>query len=129
MKAPKKLPKILTLSVDATLRTVVDGLADRVEFVRRVLGQMTGFGREVQVRLGVRSNPKYPDYAIEQLFFEDDDPDHPAGSATMNIYNGRTHRDYDFDDNLDASKNWSTDAMTFAEVQALIWDIRHPAKV
>ncbi|UVK37389.1 hypothetical protein LHFGNBLO_004413 [Mesorhizobium sp. AR10] len=128
MKAPKKLPKTPTLQAEATLRTIADGLADRVEYVRRVLGQMTGFGGEVQVRIGVRSNPKYPDYIVEMLFFEDDDPDHPAGSAIMNIYNGRTHQYYDFDDDgLDASRNWSTVGMTFSEVQALIGELRYTA--
>ncbi|MER9681768.1 hypothetical protein NKJ23_20955 [Mesorhizobium sp. M0184] len=118
MKAPKTLPKTPMLPADATLRTIADGLGDRVKYVREVLGQMTGFGGDVQVRIGVRSNWKYPDYAIEKLFFE--------GSATMNIFNGRTHRDYDFDEGLDASKNWSTNAMTFAAVQRLIWDLHHP---
>ncbi|TPK42644.1 MULTISPECIES: hypothetical protein [unclassified Mesorhizobium] len=126
MKAPK-LPKTTTLPADATLRTIAGGLADRVEYVRRVLGQMTGFGGQVQVRVGVRSKPKYPDYIVEMLFFEEDDPDHPAGSAIMNIYNGPTHKLYDFDDDsLDAWKNWSTLGMTFAEVQTLIGDLRRP---
>ncbi|WP_376702526.1 hypothetical protein RQ479_21280 [Mesorhizobium sp. ISC25] len=87
---------------------------------------MTGYGKDIQIRVGVCGNPKFPNYVLEQLFFDNDEPEHPGCPVTMAIYNGRTQKEFDYNQLGEYSESWSSAAMTFVEVQALIGELRAP---
>lgn len=86
---------------------------------------MTGYQRDSVVTICVRSNTKFPDYAVSEIMLQDGEP---IGSVTMAVYHGRTHTEYDYDPLLDASSLWSTETMSFAAVQQLIGELRQSGK-
>lgn len=82
---------------------------------------MTGYNRDSVVAICIRSNPKYPDYAVNEVMFEDSDP---IGQVTMAIYHGRTHVEYEYDTLFDDYTLWSTEKMGFTAVQQLVGELR-----
>lgn len=109
------------VSPDATLATIVQELDDPEEFVRRVL-QALGHERTWRVRISVSSNPRAPNYLLEEVM-EGHIADGPA--ITMQSFRGRGHKELTYD--FHESETWSTVAMTFLEVQLLLGQIRSPA--
>ncbi|MCD2184209.1 hypothetical protein [Rhizobium sp. GN54] len=63
----------MPLPYDSTLRTIAKELKDPTEFVRQVLGNMTGLQRDCQVRLLLTSNIRFPDYQVEDFIYDDDE--------------------------------------------------------
>jgi hypothetical protein len=121
----KVLPKP-RLPNDATIATVVDGLAEPEEYVRRVFASMGKRSRLMQVRIGVRSDPEAPDYMLDECTGEPADPTDPNDQGQpvpMEAYNGRTHRELAFA-KADDRDNWSNERMTWAQVQALLGRLR-----
>lgn len=98
-------------------------LADPTEFVRRVLDNMTGYHQECQVRLVIDSAPARPDYGVEMLFEDEVDGERVDIPQPMTVVPGRTHAAVLAID-VPESGHWSSEAMTFAEVQQLLGELR-----
>ncbi|MET3591828.1 hypothetical protein ABID26_001212 [Mesorhizobium shonense] len=111
----------LTLPRDATVATVLSGLVDAEEYVRRIFERMRN-GKFDQVRIGVRSCIERPDYILDEFFKDHEDPD-PGQPVPMEAYSGKTHRPVSYARWKD-SDNWSRAGMTTAEVQKLLGHIR-----
>ncbi|RUV13036.1 hypothetical protein [Mesorhizobium sp. M5C.F.Ca.IN.020.32.2.1] len=110
----------VSLPGDATLRSVIEGLPNAEEFVRSVLHNMTGYYRDCQVRLARDVNPKWPDYLVEMLFFENDEI---AGVQVTAVFKGRSHKG-ELADAVNTNRPWSSTSMRFEEVQALRGELR-----
>ncbi len=120
----KVLPKP-RLPQNATLDTVVDGLAEPEEYVRQVFAHMGRRRDNRQVRIGVQSDVGAPNYMIDEFMGDPEDPDALGQPVPMEAYNGRTHRELSFS-KADDALSWSTVGMTWAEVQQLMGRIRRP---
>ena len=111
----------LTLPQDATLATALSGLVGSEEYVRRIFERMRA-GKLGQVRIGVRSGVDRPDYILDELFKDADDPGQ-GQPVPMEAYSGKTHRPVSYA-RWEDSDNWSHVGMTTAEVQKLLGFIR-----
>ncbi|BCG83365.1 hypothetical protein [Mesorhizobium sp. 113-3-3] len=110
-----------TLPRDSTLATVLPGLVDAEEYVRRIFERMRA-GKLDQVRIGIKSGVECPDYLFDEFFKDESDPG-PGQPVSMQAYNGKTHRPVSFEKWANSS-NWATVGMTTVEVQRLLGDIR-----
>jgi hypothetical protein len=113
-----------TLPVDATIASVIDGINAPVGYLRSVLHHMRGYRQDCQVRIKTNSSPAYPDYLVEELFY-DDSVEHTGQPVLMELYQGRTHKAYpsSVEHNPYNSREWSTAAMNYREIQALIGEL------
>jgi hypothetical protein len=83
---------------------------------------MRGFQQDCQVRIKTNSSPTYPDYLVEEFFYDDEDPEHPGQPVIMGLYCGRRHKAYPSSIEHDSydDREWSRGAMNYLEVQSLI---------
>ena len=124
---PKSLPKP-SLPADATIASALEGLAEPEEYVREVFGKMGKRGEGMQVRISIKSDPEAPDYRVDQQVEEPLDPNDPADlgrAVPIDAYKGSTHRQLSFA-KFDDAASWSTEAMSWAQVQALLGRLRAP---
>lgn len=113
----------MKLPADATVRTIVDSLKTPTEFVRQVLGNMTGPQRDCQVRLLLNSDARFPDYQVEDFIYDDADGEEIRIPIPVKIIRGRMQKELDYE-NEPIPENWSNEAMHFTEVQALLGELR-----
>jgi len=103
---------------DARITDIVGTLADPVEYVRRVLGSFIEHSFDKQrssMTIGISGTGLYPNYFIQE-------PSETASARRRTVFNGQSHREI-----LDDSgwgESWSSATMSFAEVQALLGDLR-----
>lgn len=112
------------VSADSTLRTISQHLTDSHEFVRKVLGNMTGLSRNCAVRLLCNSDPARPDYLIEMLIYDEEEGEVVTHHQPLAVISGKTHRQI----SDDWRRLYSSSEMTFAEVQELLGDLCPSAK-
>lgn len=113
----------MPLPPDSTLKSLVDQLKKPTEFVRLVLGNMTGLQRDCQVRVLLTSDPRFPDYQVEDFVYDYQDGEEVQIPLPVKIVRGRTQKELDYD-NEPIPEQWSDEAMHFREVQALLGDLR-----
>ncbi len=103
------------LKPDATIEDVIRTLLDPEEYVRVVLGNMQACRQkhgDTIVRIGVTGQGKVPSHKVT---FREDGEERLFGA-----YDGRNA----FTDVQIHTNTWSTNAMTFGEVQNLLGDLR-----
>ncbi|MDW9358925.1 hypothetical protein [Sinorhizobium meliloti] len=115
MKAP--------LPADCTLWSLKGNLKDPKEFVRQVLGNMTGHQRDCQIRLALDCPALYPDYQVEFFIYDDVEGEEIAFAQTAAVFKGRGHREVTYD-GTELNRPWSSKTMTFLEVQQLLGELR-----
>jgi hypothetical protein len=119
---------------DARITDIIESLADAEEYVRGIVGSFIEHGFDKQrseIRIGVSGRGIYPNYSI----IEPCEPqetvirDHRGVPLKITksvqsriVLNGQSHRE--ILDDSSWGENWSTAAMSFAEVQALLGELR-----
>ncbi|MGR9415880.1 hypothetical protein [Rhizobium leguminosarum] len=88
-----------------------------------MVGNMTGCHKECQVRIALDSSPRFPDYLVEMLFYDDDNGEEVVYAQSLAVFSGRTHKG-DLVDDRNISRLWSSQAMTYLEVQTLLGELR-----
>lgn len=118
------------LPVDATLRSIVGDLNDPKEFVRALFANMRGGQSDMGMRIALDSNPSRPDYCIEIYFEERNSAGEweVVGSSIVAEFSGRSHRELPYREDI-PSRVWSHEAMTWADVQTLLGELRGIVKV
>ena len=116
------MPAHTPLPRDATLRSVLPTLDERKSFVPALYGVMHRYQKDrgpVVLRLGVSrlSKGKRPNYRIDDA----------STDALIAAIDGNTHQPWTGDD-LNLSGDWSSAAMTFEEVKAVLADVRAEEK-
>ncbi|HLZ67405.1 MAG TPA: hypothetical protein VKQ29_14320 [Aliidongia sp.] len=106
------------LEPNATISDALPALADKVEFVRAILGNLMDCKRahgNANVRIGIAGTAKIPSHKVSYL--------DPAGEETIfGAYAGKTPTK---DDELVRDDAWSNASMSFLEVQALLGELRN----
>jgi hypothetical protein len=108
-------------------------LADPEEYVRRIVGSFVEHSFDKQrseIRIGVSGRGIYPNYSIivpcepEERVFEGQGVSFEITSSVRKrlVFNGQSHREILEESNW--GESWSSAAMSFAEVQALLGDLR-----
>lgn len=113
----------MALPNGSTLRTISTELKAPAEFIRRVLGNMTGLQRDCQVRLLLTSNIRYPDYQVEDFIYDEDDGEERRVPIGAKIVRGRNHKELDYENDTIPTQ-WSAHAMQYLEVQQLLGELR-----
>lgn len=108
---------------DSTVRSMKTEFRDSEEYVRSLLGNMGGCYKDCQVRLALDSSPRFPDYKVEMLFYDDEDDEEIVHAQSLAVFSGRTHKGQ-LVDHINIARPWSSDAMTYLEVQTLLGEIR-----
>lgn len=113
------------LPADATLRTIVNLLANPEEFVRAVFANMRGGRSDTGVRIALNSNPKWPDYCLEMHFEEQNEIGdwEVVGASIMAEISGRSHKELPYTDHR-CDRAWSSAVMSWEDVQLLIGELR-----
>jgi hypothetical protein len=118
---------------DSRIEDILHTLADPEEFVRGILGRFIGerFSQdEAVIRIGISGAGIAPHYCIEQGRVVDRIEDGPRFTIGRHqrraIFHGRTHKP--ILENEFQGLSWSSAAMTFAEVQALLGRLRASRK-
>lgn len=125
------MPKILakpSLPYSATIATVVEGLSEPEEYVRGVFSNMGKRSDGRRVRISVKSNTGAPDYIVDEQVEAPLDPDDATElgrSMPIDAFKGSTHKQLTFG-KFDDATNWSTEAMTWKQVQELLGTVRAP---
>jgi hypothetical protein len=119
------LLSLLPMKPDARVSDVLDTLSNPIEYVRGIVESFVEYQFDKtasRVRIGISGNGIVPNYIIETP--RERDPT-VAGIqpevSKRHIFNGRNHREF-LDDRL--AENWSSEGMTFSEVQALLGLLR-----
>jgi hypothetical protein len=114
---------------NARLSDILNTLADPVEYVRGIVGSFVEHQYDKTtsiVRTGILGEGIIPNYSIET-------PHEPVRTELLGGYitrytserrafNGRNHKE--FWDDSPISENWSSEGLTFSEVQALLDQLR-----
>ncbi|MGO8074032.1 hypothetical protein AB9F41_16120 [Rhizobium leguminosarum] len=107
------------LGQNATIEMILESVPNSEEYVRQVLSNMTGMNKQCAVRIRIGGSRGSPDYIIDELFFDDDDPEHTGQPVPMKAFNGRTHKeivDFEFYER----DHWAYNGLSFREVQAIL---------
>lgn len=114
---------------DATVKALTGLPAKREEYVRRVLENFYTLGpghAGFVVRIGVQGKGHSPHYKFEAAVPVTMN-DVPAGVSqdTFEIFNGLNHKKMAaFEMEAVQDQHWSTQTMTFAEIQAVLGELR-----
>jgi hypothetical protein len=103
---------------DARITDIIESLADAEEYVRGIVGNFIQYSfdkEQSSVTIGVSGSGLYPNYFLLEP------SETPPGRRRM-AFNGRTHREI-LEDSF-WGESWSTAAMRFAEVHALLGKLR-----
>ena len=108
----------IPLEADATLRSVLGTLDDKINFIPDAYAVINRYNRQhgpVVLRLGVSrlSKGKRPNYRID---------DAQTGNLVA-VIDGNSHQPWTGDE-INLTGAWSTAAMTHAEVQELLGEVR-----
>ena len=124
MKA-KVLPKT-TLAYTTTLIDLVDGLGDPDKYLRRVFASMGKRASLMQVRIGIHSDTKAPDYVLDECVtapLDASDPFDHGQPVAMAAFNGRTHKQLN-DEKIEPSTSWATVGLSWDQVRSLLGQVR-----
>ena len=108
---------MMQLPADITLRDIRTRLADDDAYVRRVFGVMHRATRDhgdIAVRLGITGTGKIPNYRIETI----------GNGKPLFAVDGATHERWPDDYGFAQPGNWSAIATSYAEVRALLGEMR-----
>ena len=108
---------------DSTVRSMKTEFKDAKEYVRSLFGNMGGCFKDCQVRLALDSSPRFPDYQVEMLFYDDEGGEEIVHAQSLAVFSGRTHKGQ-LVDHINIARPWSSDAMTYLEVQTLLGELR-----
>ncbi len=111
------------LPSDCDFRSISDELKNPTEFVRAALGNMAGCSQECQVRIALDSNVRFPDYRLEMLFEDGDGGETIIHAQSIAVFSGRKHEGT-LSDASNLSRPWSSAAMTYAQIQQLLGELR-----
>jgi hypothetical protein len=123
----------MPLKTDARITDIIAALGNAEDYVRGIVGSFIGqsFDKErSEIRIGISGRGIYPNYSIiEPCEPEEISLELPGGGTfTMTtdvrkrvVFNGQSHRE--IDDSVSWGESWSSAAMTFAEVQALLGEL------
>ena len=111
----------------STVADVVRSLANPVEYVRQIIWNFVEgqYDRDAAVvRIGIADIGVPPNYNIE--YQETIDlVGNPTPMRAAHIYHGRSHKTIEAYVNQDTrDEHWSTRSMSFAEISALLADLR-----
>jgi hypothetical protein len=98
---------------DSTVRSIVDRLADKEEYVRGAFGNLSRNVKEhgsACLRLGVMGEGQYPHYRIE------------SPNREPECYDSRNHKEV-FQHDLLRDENWSTETTTLDDLRSLFAEI------
>ena len=107
----------MAVKPDARITDIIERLVDPVEYVRAIVGSFVehSFDKERSaVTIGVSATGLYPNYFIAE-------PSESEAGLRRRVFNGRSHRE---SPDVWWAESWSSAAMTFAEVQALLGELR-----
>jgi hypothetical protein len=107
---------------DARIADIIETLSDAEEYVRRIVGSSIqhSFDKErSSVTIGISDTGLYPNYFIQE-------PSETAPGRRRMVFNGRSHREI-LEDSF-WGESWSSAAVSFAEVQALLGHLRERKK-
>ena len=107
---------------DAHITDIVGTLADAEEYVRGIVESFIAhsFDKEgSSITIGVSGSGLYPNYFVLE-------PSEDALGRRRMVFNGRSHREI-LEDSF-WGESWSSAAMSFAEVQALLGHLRERKK-
>ena len=123
------------MTSNCRISDLVHSLSDPITYPREVLGNFASYRYDPEtskVRIGITGTGKAPNYKIEEpnvavtLIVRS----HPI-EMTMTparTFDGRNHREMtEHDDHERHGENWSTDAMSFAELKALLSSLSRSA--
>ena len=104
---------------------ILHTLADPIEYVRGIVGSFVTyrFDKTVSiVRIGVSGSGIVPNYSIETPC--EPDPAAPIKTyvSKRHIFNGRNHKE--FLDDCPIGEKWSSEGMTFSEMQTMLGQLR-----
>jgi hypothetical protein len=118
---------------NARLNDILHTLEDPIEYVRGIVGSFVEYQYDKTssiVRLGISGAGIVPNDSIEMPC--EPIPEVVKGrqitryTSERRVFNGRNHRE--FWDDSPISENWSSEGMTFSEVQALLGHLRESKK-
>ena len=113
-----------TSRIDDVLHT----LADPVEYIRGIVGSFVEYRfdkADSVIRIGISGLGIVPNYSIETPC--DPDPSRMNSRVSKrHVFNGRNHRE--FLDDCPIGESWSSESMTFTEVQTLLGRLRESKK-
>lgn len=115
-------PFVSVRSSQATRADVVGSGPAAIEYVRRIFEQMGSSG-DMQVRVSLYSETKFPDYILDELMEPELDPDGIGQPWTLAAYSGTTHRPLTAETRY-ADSLWADATMSWREVQALLGKLR-----
>lgn len=116
------------IASNSRISDLIHALCDPLEYVSGVISNFAlyGYDRETSaIRIGVTGAGLFPNYKIEK-------PSVPVTVTALSrqyemtmtpasTFSGRNHREMtELDDHERHDENWSTDAMSFAELEALL---------
>ena len=121
------------LKPDAVISDIVETLTDAQEFVRGIVGSFIQHSFDKQqsvVRIGISGSGTVPNYSIEEpceripLVYNGE----IIGGTSVRrmVFKGQGHREI-LEDSA-RGESWSSAAMSFAEVQTLLGDLRQRKK-
>jgi len=104
---------------------ILHTLADPTEYIRGIVGSFVTyrFDRATSiVRIGISGTGIVPNYSIETPCEPDPSARIKTYVSKRHVFNGRNH--LEFLDDCPIGENWSSEGMTFSEVQALLGQLR-----
>jgi hypothetical protein len=110
---------------DARIPDVLHTLSNPEDFVRGIVGNFIneGFDRdEAVIRIGISGTGAAPHYCLEQGSKTSAVPNVGTGHSRRAVFHGRSHKPILDDD--PKGIRWSSAAMTFLEVQAILGSLR-----
>lgn len=111
------------LPSDCTARSMKMDFKNPEEYVRALFGNMTGYDKECQVRLALDSSPRFPDYQVEMLFYDDENGEEIVHAQSSAVFSGRTHKG-ELVDHANTFRPWSSQVMSYLEVRTLLGELR-----
>ncbi len=114
--------KTPAMKPNARIADIIETLSDAEDYVRGIVGSFTehSFVKErSSVTIGISGTGLYPNYFIQE-------PSETAPGRRRIVFNGRSHREI-LEDAF-WGESWSSTAMSFAEVQSLLGDLRKRKK-
>jgi len=98
---------------NSTVRTIVDLLADKEDYIRGVIGHLIArynTDKSAMVRIGVMGTGSYPNYRIESV------------GHVHECYDGRNHERI-FERDALQDENWSTATMVLEDLRTLFAEV------
>jgi len=118
---------------DARITDIIESLADAEDYVRGIMGSFIEHSfdkQQSQIRIGVSGKGVFPNYSIVEPCEPEERPIESQGVSLKitssvgkrMVFHGQSHREILEDSAW--GESWSSAAMSFAEVQTLLGDLR-----